>query len=71
MLSMYDETLYAESASRAGAKGYVMKRQPSQHSLEVVRRVLRVGLAFSEEGPTGCSKARRVGPMDARRCRRD
>jgi DNA-binding NarL/FixJ family response regulator len=48
MLSMHDETLYAESAFRAGARGYVMKRLPSEHLLEAIRKVLRGGLAFSE-----------------------
>src|SRR5262245_19722515 len=31
VLSMHDETLYAERALRAGARGYVMKREGSKH----------------------------------------
>jgi DNA-binding NarL/FixJ family response regulator len=49
MLSMHDETLYAERALRAGAKGYVMKREPPQKLLQALRKVLKGGLFFSEE----------------------
>ncbi len=48
MLSMHDETLYAERALRAGAKGYVMKREPPQQLLQAMRKVLNGGLCFSE-----------------------
>ncbi len=48
MLSMHDEALYAERALRAGAKGYVMKREPPQKLLQAVRKVLQGGLSFSE-----------------------
>ena len=48
MLSMHDETLYAERALRAGAKGYVMKREPPQKLVQAMRKVLRGGLYFSE-----------------------
>ncbi len=71
VLSMHDETLYAESALRAGAKGYVMKRQPSQHLLEAIRKVLRGGMAFSEEitarmlnGASGRADGRNPLPTD-------
>jgi len=40
VLSMHDEGLYAERALRAGARGYIMKRQSSQNLLEGIRRVL-------------------------------
>jgi DNA-binding NarL/FixJ family response regulator len=49
MLSMHDETLYAERALRAGAKGYVMKREPPQRLLQALRKVLQGGLCFSED----------------------
>jgi DNA-binding NarL/FixJ family response regulator len=48
MLSMHDETLYAERALRAGARGYVMKREPPQQVVQALRKVLRGGLYFSE-----------------------
>jgi DNA-binding NarL/FixJ family response regulator len=48
VLSSHDETLYAERALRAGAKGYVMKRQPMDKLLEAIRKVAQGGLCFSE-----------------------
>jgi DNA-binding NarL/FixJ family response regulator len=48
MLSMHDETLYAERALRAGAKGYLMKREPPQKVVQAIRKVLSGGLSFSE-----------------------
>jgi len=40
VLSMHDETLYAERALRAGANGYVMKQQPADVLLQAIRKVL-------------------------------
>ncbi len=40
MVSMYDEALYAERALRAGARGYVMKREALDCVLGAVRSVL-------------------------------
>lgn len=39
-LSTHDEALYAERALRAGAKGYVMKQEPTEHVMQAVRRIL-------------------------------
>jgi len=47
VLSMHDEMLYAERAMRAGAAGYVMKREATDKVLEAIRTVLRGGLYFS------------------------
>lgn len=41
ILSMHDETLYAERALRAGARGYVMKREALDQFITAVRTVLR------------------------------
>jgi DNA-binding NarL/FixJ family response regulator len=41
MVSMYDEALYAERALRAGARGYVMKREALDCVLGAVRSVLK------------------------------
>ena len=41
MVSMYDESLYAERALRAGARGYVMKREALDCVLGAIRDVLR------------------------------
>ena len=48
VLSMHDEALYAERALRAGARGYVMKREASKNVLASVRRVLEGGVYVSE-----------------------
>lgn len=39
-LSMHDETLYAERALRAGAKGYIMKQQAIEKVITAIRKVL-------------------------------
>lgn len=41
VLSMHDETLYAERAIRAGAKGYVNKRESSATIIAAIRAVLK------------------------------
>jgi DNA-binding NarL/FixJ family response regulator len=48
MLSMHDETLYAERALRAGAKGYVMKQSPTENLLLAIRRVLNNEIYLSD-----------------------
>src|SRR5881227_856953 len=48
VLSMHDEALYAERALRAGARGYVMKRETTKNVLASIRRVLEGGVHFSE-----------------------
>jgi DNA-binding NarL/FixJ family response regulator len=40
VLSTRDESLYAERALRAGAKGYISKREPTAKVFEAIRRVL-------------------------------
>jgi DNA-binding NarL/FixJ family response regulator len=47
--SMHDETLYAERALRAGAKGYVMKDADGPTFLGAIRRVLGGQLYLSEK----------------------
>lgn len=41
IVSMHDEMLYAERALRAGARGYVMKREALDNVLGAIRDVLR------------------------------
>jgi DNA-binding NarL/FixJ family response regulator len=41
VLSMHDETLFADRALRAGARGYVMKREALDNFISAVRTVLR------------------------------
>jgi DNA-binding NarL/FixJ family response regulator len=47
ILSMHDEALYAERSLRAGAQGYVMKREASKNVLASIRRVLEGGVYVS------------------------
>lgn len=47
--SMHDETLYAERALRAGAKGYVMKEADGPTFLSAIRRVLGGQFFMSEK----------------------
>ena len=39
VLSMHDESLYAERALRAGANGYIMKQEATERVLEAIRRI--------------------------------
>ena len=49
ILSMFDETVYAERCLRAGADGYIQKQDEVDKILEGVRTVLAGGLHISEE----------------------
>ena len=40
ILSMHDETIYAERAMRAGANGYIMKQEATEKVLVAIRRIL-------------------------------
>lgn len=71
VLSMHHENLYAERAVRAGARGYVMKREPVAAVLAALRKVLAGQMAFSEETvrrlldvPTRARKAAAESPAD-------
>ncbi|MBW8780415.1 MAG: response regulator transcription factor [Verrucomicrobia bacterium] len=48
IMSMHDESLYAERALRAGAKGYVMKQAASENILVAIRRILSGELYLSD-----------------------
>ena len=48
VLSMHDESVYAERALRAGARGYVMKEAAADHLIGAIRRVLGGGIYVSE-----------------------
>ncbi|HEX3799952.1 MAG TPA: response regulator transcription factor [Verrucomicrobiae bacterium] len=49
VLSMHDERLYAERALRAGARGYIMKRETTKNVIAAIRRVLEGKLYVSEK----------------------
>lgn len=47
VISMHDESLYAERAFRAGAKGYVMKQEASESIVQAIRQVRSGGIYAS------------------------
>lgn len=49
VLSMHDETLYAKRALRAGAKGYIMKKDASESVIKAIRSVLDGKIYVSEK----------------------
>jgi DNA-binding NarL/FixJ family response regulator len=49
VLSMHDETLYAERALRAGALGYIMKEEATEQVLVAIRRVMAGEIFLSEK----------------------
>ncbi|MFH0878782.1 MAG: response regulator transcription factor [Lentisphaerota bacterium] len=49
VLSMYDETIFAERALRAGARGYVMKQKVVESIALAIRRVLQGEVHISEQ----------------------
>ena len=49
VFSMHEEELYAERAMRAGARGYVRKRETSKNILAAIRRVLEGGIYVSQK----------------------
>lgn len=52
ILSMHEESVYAERALRAGAKGYIMKREATKKVVTAIRKVLRGQLYLSEKMTT-------------------
>ncbi len=48
VLSMHDESMYAERALRAGARGYIMKQEATEKILQAIRRILAGEIYVSE-----------------------
>ncbi len=48
VLSMHDESLYAERAIRAGARGYIMKEVASKNIINAIRTILKNELYMSD-----------------------
>jgi DNA-binding NarL/FixJ family response regulator len=66
VVSMHEETLYAERALRAGAMGYVMKQQPAKTVKTAIRKVLAGNMHLSERmATTMLSKFMHGSPSDA------
>lgn len=49
VLSMHDETLYAERVIRAGARGYLMKETAAEHLVKAMRRVMEGQVVLSAD----------------------
>lgn len=49
ILSMHDESLYAERALRAGARGYITKHEASENVMLAIRQVLRGDIYLNRE----------------------
>lgn len=49
VVSMHDESLYAERVLRAGARGYIMKQEGGQKLMVAIRQVLAGGTYVSEK----------------------
>jgi len=71
VLSMHDESLYAERVLRAGGRGYVMKETAADTLISAVRRVLDGGIYLSErmagqmlELMTGQRKQAEASPLE-------
>lgn len=60
VLSMHDESLYAERALRAGARGYIMKRETTRKVIDAIRRVLE-GKPYISDKVAEALTARLVG----------
>lgn len=48
VVSMHEETLYAERVIRGGARGYISKQEPPSEVLKAIRTVLAGGIYVSE-----------------------
>ena len=49
VLSMHDERVYAERAIRAGARGYIMKRESTTRIVDAIRQVLQGNMYLSQD----------------------
>ncbi|MDR3404883.1 MAG: response regulator transcription factor [Chthoniobacter sp.] len=57
VLSMHEESLYADRAIRAGASGYITKHQPAEEVLSAIRRVMSGNIYLSEKLTSGYLKS--------------
>lgn len=71
VMSMHDESLYAERVLRAGARGYVMKKAGGEAALQAIRQVLNGKVYVSESMSTqilnnfaGARAARHQSPIE-------
>ena len=64
VLSIHAETIYAELALRAGAKGYVMKTEPLATVVSAIRRVIAGGIYVSESMASHLLQQQARGPSE-------
>jgi len=67
VISMHDESLYAERAIRAGARGYIMKQEGGKKLMEAIRAVLAGKIYVSENISAKMLEALSGGGRDANR----
>ncbi len=65
VLSMHDEELFAERALRAGARGYIMKREATRNVIAAIRRVREGGIVMSEPVAESLAAKHVRGPASA------
>ena len=64
VLSMHDEAVYASRAFKAGARGYVSKRETSEKVVLALRRILAGGVYMNESSHESESSLRqKTGPL--------
>lgn len=56
VLSMHEETIFAERALRAGARGYVIKRETAEQIIAAIRKVLEGGIYLNESHALGLAE---------------
>jgi DNA-binding NarL/FixJ family response regulator len=66
VLSTHDESLYAQRALRAGARGYVMKQAPTSEVMNAIRMVLSGELYLSDPMRSRLVREHLHGPKPAR-----
>ncbi|HUD46015.1 MAG TPA: response regulator transcription factor [Candidatus Baltobacteraceae bacterium] len=64
VVSMHDESLYAERALRAGAQGYIMKNQPIKMVRDAIFKVLAGDIFLSEKMSTSVLARLLLGKKD-------
>jgi len=64
VVSMHDESLYAERALRAGAQGYIMKNQPIKIVRDAIFKVLAGDIFLSEKMSTSVLARLLLGKKD-------
>jgi DNA-binding NarL/FixJ family response regulator len=67
VLSMHDESIYAERVLRAGANGYIMKQEATDRVLVAIRQILRGDVYISDRVASRMVRQYVKGPGDETR----